>query len=435
MSDVDMDKGLGGDEAAARDGVGNNPIEYTETITTGFGERLQASCWGILLGIVLFICSFPFLYWNEGRAVDRYEALNEAEAETITVSGLNIDPSNDGKLLHFSVNITNGDSGGALIDPLFGIKASSNDSLILRRNTEMYQWVEKVSTSTKKNVGGSKTTTKNYSYVKEWNSRLINSGSFKKSTDHVNPSYMEFESTKIIANPIRIGAYDLPSSLVGRLTWDVPLKDITVNDISNVELRNRAVQTGDKFYFATTTTKSPTGPPSSALSPSPPTPPLEAVDDTLLMQCTPGTSSCGLVRSQRVHLGCGNVYLSQQDFDTQCGEDGSAMIIIDSWNGGNSCGLVRGQTLYAGCGYVYVTKDDRDIQCGGPPYFYGGSTGAVQIIFDSYVDPNCNDDTAVAGAGATRVSFVLCYILCLDLESLSFFILFNILFFVFGHHT
>ena len=32
MSDVDMDKGLGGDEAAARDGVGNNPIEYTETI-------------------------------------------------------------------------------------------------------------------------------------------------------------------------------------------------------------------------------------------------------------------------------------------------------------------------------------------------------------------------------------------------------------------
>ncbi len=81
--------------------------EYIETTTEGLGSRLQGACWGICLGSILFIGAFPFLFWNEERAVERYEALNEAESETVTVSGLNIDPANNGKVLHFTDVIMN----------------------------------------------------------------------------------------------------------------------------------------------------------------------------------------------------------------------------------------------------------------------------------------------------------------------------------------
>jgi len=220
--------------------------EYTETTTEGLGSRLQGACWGICLGIILFIGAFPFLFWNEGRAVDRYEALNEAEAETVTVSGLNIDPANNGKVLHFTVDIMN--NGTELVDTTFGIK--SLDGLVLRREADMYQWKEKVTTTTKKGYGGKKTTTKNYSYDKVWSSSLINSGSFKKPDGHQNPATMEFTSTTITGNPITIGAYVLPESLKSRLNWYKTLSSITKENITNTNLRDRAIVTNDELYFA-----------------------------------------------------------------------------------------------------------------------------------------------------------------------------------------
>ena len=85
--------------------------QYTETEHENLGSRLQSSCVGICIGLLLFFGAFPLLYWNEGRAVERYEALNEAEAQVTTVfDPWNVDIQNEGKLIHFSVNITNGDS-------------------------------------------------------------------------------------------------------------------------------------------------------------------------------------------------------------------------------------------------------------------------------------------------------------------------------------
>ena len=219
--------------------------EFTETTTEGLGSRLQGACWGICLGIILFIGAFPFLFWNEGRAVDRYEALNEAESETVTVSGLNIDPANNGKVLHFTVDIMN--NGTELVDTTFGIK--SIDGLVLRREADMYQWKEKVTTTTKKGYGGKKTTTKNYSYDKVWSNSLINSGSFKKPNGHQNPKTMEFTSTAITGNPITIGAYVLPESLKSRLNWYKTLS-VTKENIIDTTLRDRAIVTNGELYFA-----------------------------------------------------------------------------------------------------------------------------------------------------------------------------------------
>mmetsp|Transcript_33662 Transcript_33662/g.62032 ORF Transcript_33662/g.62032 Transcript_33662/m.62032 type:complete len:434 (+) Transcript_33662:192-1493(+) len=240
----------GGEDAEAFDidqgEEGGGDDVYTETTHEDLGDRLQGACCGICIGLLLFFGSFPLLFWNEGRAVDRHDALNEAETQTSSIDATSpLDPANEGKLLHFSVDVTNG--GDALVDPIFGIK-SVNGSLVLRRDAEMYQWIETSSSSSKKDLGGGKTTTTTYTYQKEWRNRLVSSQNYKKPTNHRNPSSMEFESLQLNANPIMIGSYELPMRLESKLTWGTPMT-VTVDDIPDESLRNRTKQTTDGFYF------------------------------------------------------------------------------------------------------------------------------------------------------------------------------------------
>lgn len=221
--------------------------EYTETEYENLGDRLQSSCAGICIGILLFLGAFPLLYWNESRAVERYEALEEAEGQVTTVfDPWNIDASNEGKLVHFSVNITNGDNNnGGPTDPIFGI--SSPNALILHRRAEMYQWVEEKSTRTTKTYGGGKKKTTTYSYNKQWRDSLVDSSYFQKS-GYVNPSRMEFTSESFRADSIKIGAFDLPQELIDRISWDEEL-DVTLDNITDEELRGRAVSYDGGYYF------------------------------------------------------------------------------------------------------------------------------------------------------------------------------------------
>jgi hypothetical protein len=71
--------------------------EFTEVTYDSLGDRLRGSCAGICIGLILFFGSFPLLFWNEERAVERYDALNEGEEQTISVNSLQIDPSNEGE--------------------------------------------------------------------------------------------------------------------------------------------------------------------------------------------------------------------------------------------------------------------------------------------------------------------------------------------------
>ena len=79
----------------------SDPI--TVVTHTGLGERLKSSCTGIIFGIILFLGSFPLLFWNEQRAVARYDALREGEEQTISLPNATvIDSANEGKLVHFT---------------------------------------------------------------------------------------------------------------------------------------------------------------------------------------------------------------------------------------------------------------------------------------------------------------------------------------------
>jgi len=223
-------------------GEGEGGGTFTETTHENLGERLQGACAGICIGLLLFFGSFPLLFWNEHRAVDRYDALRGAESQTVAVNPLYIDPANDGKVVHFSANITNG--GDALVDTVFGFES---DGLTLRREAEMYQWVETSSTSSKKDVGGGKTKTTTYTYDKEWKSYLVSTSNFKQS-GYTNPTTMEYTNAKKTADPILVGSYELPSELESRITWEKSLP-VDVEDITDGSIRNRTTKTSDGYLY------------------------------------------------------------------------------------------------------------------------------------------------------------------------------------------
>ena len=188
--------------------------------------------------------------------MERYDALNEGESQVTSVNGLQLDPSNDGKLLHFTASITNG--GGLVKDPIFGVQTSA---LKLHRNAEMYQWQEHVkSTSVKNKTDGSFKTTNTYSWKKGWYGSLINSNNFKPcncTEKHVNPTSMEFKSDGWMAGDIKIGAFDLPDRLKGEINWASPLS-VGVDNITDATLRERAAPYNGGYYFGEGVTASST---------------------------------------------------------------------------------------------------------------------------------------------------------------------------------
>ena len=234
--------------------VGNNEdgggerSDLTEVTHENLGERLKSSCFNISIGLILFFGAFPLLYVNEARSVKRYDALNEAESQVLSISSpWRMNSENEGKLIHFSANITN--TNETVEDPIFGIQ-SSTGALKLHRQAEMYQWVEESETKTKKTSGGGKTKTTTYSYIKAWRDHLVNSNHFHHKNGHSNPSSKEFQNEVIVGSNIKIGAYSLPDELVDKkVDWYVPL-DVSSEDISSNEFKNRAVYSGGYYYFS-----------------------------------------------------------------------------------------------------------------------------------------------------------------------------------------
>ena len=69
---------------------------FTEVTHTSYGGRIKASFKGIIFGLIFFIGAFPLLFWNEGRAVKRYQTLKEGEGAVVSVSPDRVEPSNQG---------------------------------------------------------------------------------------------------------------------------------------------------------------------------------------------------------------------------------------------------------------------------------------------------------------------------------------------------
>jgi len=50
--------------------------QVTEVTREGWFSRIVGSLKSVLVGLVLFLASFPLLWWNEGRAVQTARSLD-----------------------------------------------------------------------------------------------------------------------------------------------------------------------------------------------------------------------------------------------------------------------------------------------------------------------------------------------------------------------
>lgn len=184
--------------------------DYVEMEHEGWFGRLGNALKGIVVGIVLFVASFPLLAWNEGRAVKTARSLAEGAAAVVSVASDTVASANDGKLVHMTGKAV---TDAVLKDDLFGV---ADQAIKLRRAVEMYQWKETVRTETRKKVGGGKVRTKHYSYSRVWSDDVINSSRFKQA-GHENPGRMPFDSKTVVADDVRLGAFRLSDGLVAKV--------------------------------------------------------------------------------------------------------------------------------------------------------------------------------------------------------------------------
>lgn len=178
-------------------------MSRTETTYTSWFARIKSALIGALISLLLLIGCVWLLIWNEGRAIQTYRALSEGASQVVSVDGAAIDSANDGKLVHISGAVK---SDQVPSDSQFGVTADG--AIGLSRQVEMYQWVEKSESQTKKTLGGGEETTTTYSYAREWRSDLVNSSDFKQPEDHQNPGRMPDRAT-FTAKTAHVGAFSV----------------------------------------------------------------------------------------------------------------------------------------------------------------------------------------------------------------------------------
>jgi len=118
-------------------------VQTTHTHCDSAWCQFTEAWYYMFLGILCICMAFPCLYWNEGRAVARYKALDYAKSEVRPIQSidLQIEPANEDKLLHMigrphvTVNVQ--------ADPDFSVASAVNQHVkALDRNVQMWQWIE-----------------------------------------------------------------------------------------------------------------------------------------------------------------------------------------------------------------------------------------------------------------------------------------------------
>ena len=189
----------------------------TEVTHESWFSRIGNAIGGVLVGVLLFVVAFPILFWNEGRAVQTYRALAEGAKSVVSVASDKVNAANDGKLVYLTGKA---ETEAKLSDPVFGVSAKA---IRLKRIVEMYQWKEAEKSTTHKNLGGSKETVHEYSYAKQWSEQLIKSDHFKTAANHHNPDSMPYSSLVQDSKDVKLGAFTLSSSLIGKINQTEPL--------------------------------------------------------------------------------------------------------------------------------------------------------------------------------------------------------------------
>ncbi len=160
----------------------------------GFGRKAQEKKKlgpiGGLVGLAMFCAAASTLAWNETRTVKQANAIAELEKTHISVEAGSVSAANEGKPIYVS-GAAQTETGA--MDPYFELGGS--DTLIVRREVEMYQSVKK------------KRDNKTY-YEEEWSDDAEGGD---------NPSF-ELQSDYFAASDAHMGEFQLESNVLSELS-------------------------------------------------------------------------------------------------------------------------------------------------------------------------------------------------------------------------
>ncbi|NXW71515.1 TMM43 protein, partial [Hirundo rustica] len=214
-------------------------VKITSEPKPGFLERLSETSAGMLIGLVTFLLAFYLLFTNEGRALRTARSLDEGLSLVVPLDSIHsISQQNEGRLVHLTGALS---TSKPLFDPSYGL---SIRAVKLKRNVEMYQWVEYEDSKEYEENGEIKKET-TYSYNTEWKSEVVNSRNFDREIGHKNPSAMAVESFTAVSPNVQIGSFVLSKGLVDKID------DFKQLSLSHLEDPHADVtRRGDYFYHS-----------------------------------------------------------------------------------------------------------------------------------------------------------------------------------------
>lgn len=197
----------------------NQPSEYTRVTyrdNPSFCERVRKSLLAIVVGLILLCGAVGLLFWNEGRAVQTAKSLDEGLNLVISLPNAdNINEYHYSKLVHVIGDLR---TGQVIHDEKYQIALPT---VKLKRNVEMYQWVEHEQ-KREINEGDRTREETSYSYTQEWRDHVIRSDSFEQRFSHENPSEMPISSSEYQAKDASVGVFYLSENLMGKINnWKV----------------------------------------------------------------------------------------------------------------------------------------------------------------------------------------------------------------------
>ncbi|TAL61533.1 MAG: hypothetical protein EPN84_07820 [Legionella sp.] len=201
-----------------------------EISTSSWGSRLRNAFFGILMGFALIAAAIALIFWNERHSLRTKQSLEQTAKALISVPNAPVDPKNNLKVVHISGLATTTEE---LTDTILGI---SVNAIHLHRKVKMYQWLEKTSTRSESQVGGSERSIKTYSYRQDWSSNLINSDDFKYPKGHSNPKSFLIPSQLQYAKSVTLGDFTLPDDLIKKITVAQP---VNLNQVDKVALEEQ----------------------------------------------------------------------------------------------------------------------------------------------------------------------------------------------------
>ena len=218
---------------------------YTSTGNTSWFSRMKGAIIGVLFGMIMIPGSVALHGWNEYRTIHRTQGLKQGAKLVTTVENIDsVQSTLDKELVHMTGQAH---TDHQLRDDEFAIE---ENAIKLRRNVEMFQWVESESTRTKKKLGGGQKRTTTYTYDMEWATGREDSTKFEHSEGHHNPP-LHFKQKTKTADHVVVGAYELNNKLINDInSYEV----IEWNDdrISRVpvDLADNLVFDGEHVYWS-----------------------------------------------------------------------------------------------------------------------------------------------------------------------------------------